>query len=291
MLGFCRTKEMMLLLTCALACCQVAYADDGGEVEGKPPEKASEHGVTVGVSYDTSRGNYGGATEIINWNRTLSAEIDVGNFNISASAPYIRQYGPIGTIVIAGHPVIVHGKPLVKNGKVVRTGGGTAVKLGTVDGWGDVNTAVTYFFDSNDDNAPLYDVKVNAKLNSGNPEMGLGSGTTDYTLQADVSQSYGDWILSGSVAYTFVGHVADVSLRNYGFVSFDVSKKLTEHGKLGMLFNSSQSAVDGSPAARDITLYYLYEFSKNQKMQAYYLKGLQKGSPDQGAGVNLNVLF
>lgn len=288
--GFgCKAVTLGVVLGSVLHC---AIAADGGAADSAGEKEADDgHGISVNLSYDVSRGNYGGQTEILNWNRTLSVEIDRGAFNFSASLPYIRQYGPIGTIFVAGHPVIVHGKPLKRNGKTVVVGPTVETQIGTVDGVGDANVAATYFFESGSDDAPLYDLKLNAKLRTGDEQKGLGSGTMDYSFQGDVSQVFGDWLISASIGYTFVGSIPEAHLRNYLTFSSDLSYKLAERRKVGIIFSSSQAAAEGSPAARDLTLYYQYEWPKVIKVQAYYLKGLQKGSPDQGGGLNLNVNY
>lgn len=254
-------------------------------------EEVAPYKINATLSYDFNRGNFGGIDAIKSWTASTTVELDYDNFNFSLALPIVRQFGPVGEIIVAGKPLIVHGKPVLRNGKVVTGPGKVLIVEGSSQGLGDANLGVMYFLPNAHENEPLFDIRAAAKLDTGDRNQGLGSGATDYSVQVDASQVIAGFTVAGTLGYTKVGQIPEAKLRNYIFASLDCSKHITEFGKVGAIWNYAQSAASGASDAQDLTIYYSYEIKKSLRMQAYVLKGLQKGSPDQGAGISANIAF
>lgn len=247
--------------------------------------------MTAALSYDFSRGTYGGSDVIRTWSTNASVEVDRGDFNVSMNFPIVRQFGPVGEVIVAGRPLIVHGKPVVRNGKVVVGPSSTHIVEDYSQGLGDVTVSASYFLPNASEGAPLFDIRLQSKLATGNREQGLGSGTIDYTGQFEGSQSFGDVTLAGSIGYTHVGRIEDVHVNDYMSASFDLSRHLTDTVKCGFIWNFAKAAVSGASDAQDLTFYVARDVGKNGRLQAYVLHGIQSGSPAQGAGLSLNLNF
>ena len=240
-------------------------------------------GFSAGVSYDTTQGYYGGKDLIKTRSTTAIIDYERGDFLWSVSIPYLDQYGPTGLL-------LVRGKPLRRGGRVVFLPRAKTISSSTT-GLGDINASATFFYDDPTEGAPLLDVKINAKLATADEARGLGTGKNDYSIQGDVSQSFGAVIVSGTFGYTLVGKISAVDLRDYVFAGFDVSGKIGKDARIGLAYNYVQSSVRGGGDSQDLSLSLAYDISKSLKLQAYLMKGLNDGSPDRGAGLNLRLAF
>ncbi|MBV8634579.1 MAG: hypothetical protein JO002_08830, partial [Burkholderiaceae bacterium] len=72
-------------------------------------DQDDDHTYTVGISFDSAEGKYGSPYKYRTDTTDLSFSKDIGQVTLAANLPYVAQNGPIGSIIVAGHPVIVDG--------------------------------------------------------------------------------------------------------------------------------------------------------------------------------------
>jgi hypothetical protein len=248
-------------------------------------------GLSIGVAYDYARGSYGSPFTTRTRTTVATVEYARDDYAFALSLPYIRQHGPVGVVFVGGRPVIVDGRPLVRNGRVVIRPVRANVVMGDVSGMGDATASFTMYAGGQELDAPLYDLKLSVKFATGDEDKGLGSGKTDYSVQGGVSQTFGDWIVAGSLGYTRIGKVPDAGMRNIAAASADAALKVGSISRVGAAWNFAQSSTKGSANVQDLTLYWSVELSRISRMQAYLLKGLADGSPDFGGGLSLTFAF
>lgn len=161
----------------------------------------------------------------------------------------------------------------------------------TISGWGDLVGAVTYKVLPAAPDGWLLDLTGKIKFPTANRDKGLGTGKADYSVQADVSKSIGDFTPFFGLGYKWRGKADDIGLRNSAFGSVGAAYRVARDTELELAFDYRDKASAQSAAARDLTLTVYHRMSDLLRLNGFVSKGFSDASPDWGAGLGVSLRF
>lgn len=307
-----RNKIPIIISGAYLAACGSAFAADGLRLDG----------LSVNVGADYSSGKYGGADRTTIWSIPISAKYVTGPVAFRVATSWIRISGT-GSVIPSGlggigddsgfglggsgggsiGPYGIPGcdsrrgaskpeddGPCVTGSTAGTTTGTRTTRSRTTDtGMGDIVASVLYT--PIDRNGLVIDLIGKVKFATASQRKGIGSGKTDYAMQAEAEQSMGMAFVNGGVGYKWLGDPAGISLRNIVFGAIGGGYKPNTDTTIGISYDYSQSARSGGTAAQEISVYASEWLTKKIKLNGFAHKGLSDGSPNWGAGVSLGYRF
>ncbi len=231
---------------------------------------------SVGSGVHYSRGDYGTSTETRIVSIPLNLRYDSDPWIVKVTIPYLR---------ITGAGTVVPG--IGRIDRNVRGAGGET----SASGIGDSTISLTYaaFYDSASRTG--VDLTGKLKLDTGDENKGLGTGSNDVSLQVDGYRGFERFTAYGSLGYTIFGDSPVVNLQNVLYGSLGLSRRVSESDTVGAELDLRQS---GSPAPlpqRELMAFLNHRFDRTWRGQAYLFKGFADGSPDWGAGVSAAYSF
>lgn len=295
-----KLKIAVLGVAASLIWCNSAFAADG---------------LTLSIGADYTSGKYGGSDRTTVWSVPVSAKYTTGPVAFRVSVPWLRVSGT-GVVVPSGLGGIGD------DGGVSGGGGGgsvgafgcaadnrsgarkpeddgpcattattttTAATRRTDSGLGDAVAAIVYT--PINTKSTVVDITGKIKFPTANEKKTLGSGKTDYALQAEIEQAIGRGFINGGIGYKWLGDPAGVNLRNVIYGSVGGGYKPTAETTVGVTYDYARSARSGGTAPQEVSLYASQRLTKNIKLNASVFTGLSDGSPDWGAGVSLGYNF
>lgn len=245
----------------ALALASAAFAADGE--------------LSAGAGVDYSKGDYGTGSETKILAIPFMARYDQDPWKLKLTVPYLRVTGP-GDVI----PGIGRGN----------RGRGTSGET-TESGIGDTTLAATYGALYEPRSAFGLDLTAKLKLPTGDENRGLGTGSTDETLQAEMYRAIDRYTAFGTFGYTFFGHSDVVDLQNAAFAELGALTKISSTDSVGGSLYGRQRVVEGGAPQRELTFFWNRRVAKAQRLQAYFLVGLADGSPDVGIGASALFSF
>ncbi|MBN8431688.1 hypothetical protein JF535_12590 [Microbulbifer salipaludis] len=244
---------------------------------------ATEWKYSLGT--DVSSGDYGDTadTDIVSVPFTASYSPSA-SWTFKASLPWISVEGP-GGVIPGGDGGFVVG-PGNGNGN----GGNQApdAPLRTKQtGLGDLWLTGTYSLEPIA-NRYFVDLSGKYKVPLADEDQGLGTGETDYTLQAEVFTAIDNFTPFVTVARKIKGDLPDVELRNVWYTSIGSGYRLSDAASVGASLDYQQAATDTSDPQTEIFGYYSHKLSNQWTGMLYGYIGLADGSPDQGFGIQVS---
>lgn len=230
--------------------------------------------VSTGVDYTS--GDYGGDVDIEDLYIPVTGSMDYGRFGFRLTVPYLSVRAPAGTIITdpGGQPV---------PGSGART---------TESGLGDIIGSVTlYDVINNRDLGLAMDVTGKVKFATADENNGLGTGETDYSLQADIYKYIDDFTLLGTVGYKLRGDPIGVDLENAIFVSIGGIYRFTQETRGGLIFDYRESSFASGDSIQELTGFVSRPFSDDWRVQFYALTGFSDSSPNFGGGLSMKRAF
>ena len=253
---------------CLIAIPSVAHANDDDYLQ-----------LAVGADYST--GDYGQDEDTEFLAVPVTVKWQTGDFNLRVSVPYINVSGPADLIPGEGG---VRGGP----GGGGPGGGGGSTATASRSGIGDTNVAATYSFEVSD--TTYFDVTGKVKLPTGSQEKALSTGTTDFTLQGEVLQVFGDVSAAVRAGRRFNGQNDDYPLEDAwlaGAGLYFVSGDST----FGLDYDWRDGSLPTSPNRSEVTGSLTHKLNDGLRLQGYAYTGLADGSPDVGVGAQVMVRF
>ncbi len=188
-----------------------------GTFPGALAAEAGEFGFSVGAEY--SSGEYGGNRSVEDLYVPVTGWYRRNGYALRLTVPYLRVEAPEGTVIEGPG-----GQPVPGDGPTVTESGLGDVILGAsaYDAW----TAM--------DGSLAVDLHGKVKLGTADEDNGLGTGETDFTLQADLLR-----FMPGVTALASAGYVARGDPR-----AFDLDDGLI--ASLGALFDLPGNARLGA---------------------------------------------
>lgn len=250
-------KQLSLALLLATSSAIVA-ADEG------------QWAFSTGIDY--SSGDYGGDpidTDITFIPFTTSYK--TGQWKFKATIPWVRIIGP-GTVVGAG------------DGGVV-VGSSNSVTRSNESGLGDIWLSASYETEFIPPELFYLDLTGKIKLPTADEDKGLGTGETDYTLQADLFKPLGQFTPFATVAYKIKGDPSGVDLDNVFYLSGGSDFRISDNSNIGASLDFQEASTSSSDDSLDLFAYLNQKLNGHWSYTFYGYKGLEDGSPDYGLGL------
>jgi len=131
------------------------------------------------------------------------------------------------------------------------------------------------------------EVTARVKVPTGSASQGLGTGAADFELRADLFRAVGDSTLFGGVGYRWRGDAEWVVLNNTGSATAGIDARVSSRLNVGGFVSGAEATSDVAAPSLDVNVYASIRGSANRNYAIYALKGLRKGSPDWGVGVQV----
>ena len=254
-----------MVAACAFACGMGAAA----------LASSAEGDFSAGVGANYSTGKYGSSTPTRIWSIPFTARYETDVWTFKLTVPYLRVTGPSNVIPGVGS--------FDTGGAPRRRRAGTT----TESGIGDTVASATYNAYYDESAKRGLDLTAKVKLPTADADKGLGTGSTDESVQVDVYQTQGLFTVFADIGYTFFGHSDFVQLENAVYYGLGFSEKLDPENSLGVSFDGRQRVTPSGGPQRELTGFWNHRMDGATRLQAYLLKGFANGSPDWGFGASI----
>lgn len=241
---------------------------------GIVPALGSEsYGFYVGTEYTS--GKYGGDESVDELYVPATVWRDFGRMTLRLTVPWLSVDAPTGTIVAGpgGVPIIGDGP------RTTESGLGDVVASATMrDVW------------TSRDGGLAVDLTGRVKLPTAEEKTGLGTGETDFTVQADAYRFLDSVTLMGSLGYVLRGDPDDYSLDDGVIAMVGATSRATQGLRTGLFIEYRQAGY----ATNDDRLEILGSLGwsiEAWRIGTYALAGLSDSSPDWGVGVTLGIRY
>ena len=240
-------------------------------LQGVATAQDNDPKFTLSTGVDFASGTYGGDVDIEDIYVPLTATVDYGRVTFRLTVPYLSVRAPEGTIFDSG------GEPLPGSGA-----------LTTESGLGDVIGSVTIYDVINNQQLGLaMDLTGKVKFGTADENKGLGTGESDYTVQADLYKFVDDLTLLGSLGYKYRGDPTGVDLDNVLMASVGGTYRFSPGVKGGVFFDYRESAISGSDSIQELTGFVSRRIAESWRLQVFVLTGFTDSSPDWGGGFQI----
>lgn len=240
-------------------------------LQGVATAQDNDPKFTLSTGVDFAGGTYGGDVDIEDIYVPLTATVDYGRVTFRLTVPYLSVRAPEGTIFDPG------GEPLPGSGA-----------LTTESGLGDIIGSVTIYDVINNQQLGLaMDLTGKVKFATADENKGLGTGKSDYSLQADLYKFMDDLTLLGSLGYKYRGDPTGIDLDNVLMASVGGTYRFSPDVKGGLIFDYRESAISGSESIQELSGFVSRRISESWRLQVFVLTGFTDSSPDWGGGFQI----
>ena len=231
-------------------------------------------GLYADIEYTT--GDYGGDASVDELYVPVTLVLDVERVSLRVTVPFLSVTAPELTYVDGPD-----GQPIVGEGPET-----------TESGLGDVLVAMTVLdVLSSSGGAFAVDLTGKIKFGTADPDKGLGTGETDYALQADVFRFFDRLTMAGTAGYWLRGDPPGYDLENTFFVSAGGSYAMTDDLRAGLFYDFRESAIPDSDSIQELSGWVNLRLGNHLRTQVYLLAGFGDSSPDWGAGLSIGGSF
>jgi len=237
---------------------------------------ASDSKVTLTTGVDYSSGAYGGTQDTDMTYIPVIGKYETGLYTFKLTVPYIRVTAPSGGTVVSVDP----------SGRLIRRSVGPRT---TNSGLGDIVAGVTYNAFNHAPTKVAVDIGGKIKFGTANDAKGLGTGETDYSVQADAYKTYDKVTALGTLGYRVLGNPAGVNLNNVWFASAGGSYKFSAETSGGVMLDWREPSTSSGASMRELVAYATHKLNENYKLQGYMIHGFTDASPDWGIGAMVSV--
>ena len=273
-------------------------------------------GFIASVGGDYSKGDYGSSESTNVFYMPFTASYETGAFTYGLTVPWIRVSGPgnivpggfggagagggdggIGAFGCAGDSRKGASKaadsgPCAGVTNSGSGGTGTSATRITESGLGAIVAGATYnVIDQEDTSGWIVDLNGRVKFGTASASRGLGSGKTDYAVQANVDKYFGAPCVSVGLGYKWLGEPTGVSYDNVVYGSLGGGYKFSKDTSFGASYDWATAAVDGAMRPEVLSIYGSHFITNNYKLNGVLYSGLSDSSPDVGGGLTLSYYF
>ncbi len=243
---------------------------------GLPPPE-SDRQLSLLVGYEFSSGKFDDSDRTRISYVPLTFKYQRGDWIAGLTVPYIRIKGPGDVVRGADGNLVV---------------GTDAAGTTTEGGLGDVIASLSYtFYPPPRTSLPILELTGRIKLPTADEDDGLGTGETDYTLQADLSRRFGPISGYATLGYRFLGDPSGVDLEDGFLASLGFGYRYSPRINLGLAFDFREASTDDSDDARELVPYTSLRVSDRLTLGTYGVVGLSDSSPDLALGVTARVAW
>ncbi len=229
-----------------------------------PAQAEDDNYMQFSVGADYSSGDYGTTPDTKILAVPVGFKLKQGDFFVRASLPWLRVEGP----AVPG------------DGGAIPTAGPTNLRSGI----GDLTMAAGYSLPIGD--TTYFDVTGKVKLPTASESKGLGTGTTDFTAEGELTQVFGMTSVSVRGGRRFNGSTAAFPLNDVwqaGASIYHTSGDVT----LGLDYDWREGALPTAPDRSELTGSIGFKLNDGFRLQGYAYTGLSDGSPNLGGGLQL----
>jgi hypothetical protein len=226
--------------------------------------------IATGVDYST--GDYGEVEDTKMLAAPITVKYQGEGFFLSASTSYLRVEGPDNLVPGDGGV----------------TPGGPVTGVSTRKGMGDTIVSAGYSFGLTD--STYFDVVGKVKLPTASEAKFLGTGTTDYTVQGELLQVFGEVSAAVRGGRRFNGSSTLFPLRDVWQAGAGVYYQ-TGPVTLGVDYDWREASLSTSEDRSEATASMTYRINPALRLQGYGYTGFADGSPDLGGGMQLLYRF
>ena len=256
---------MKVLQTISLLGCLALFGGMAVAADSEGPRLS----ISAGAEYTT--GAYGGDTDIEDFYVPLKATMDFRKVSLRLTVPYLSVRAPEGTVITGPG-----GEPIPGTGDIV-----------TNSGIGDVIGSVTvYDVVRNRKHGFALDLTGKVKFGTADVDKGLGTGETDFTVQADFLKFTDNVTWIGTVGYKFRGQPPGATLDDAFLGSVGGIYKLTRDARTGMFFDYRESSIGADPI-QEISIFFSNRLGTDWRVQAFVFKGFTDSGADWGGGLQV----
>ena len=245
-----------------LLACQQAYALDGS------------FSATLGADY--SSGDYGASQDTDVWALPISLKYRTDTWNIRASTSYLRVTSP---------------SFVTPDGDFIGTDDALSTKRVTEEGVGDINIAGTYNLLDDRKYSFGLDMSARVKIPTADEDKFLGTGKTDFGINTEIFQSFGNWSPYWNVGFRWRGDPKGFNLKNIWSSSIGTDYRVNDSFNVGIGYDWQQKTIKFAENAQEASAYVNYRVNDNNKVNFYVLGGFSNASPNFGSGLVLIHYF
>lgn len=250
------------------------------DYETIPLLETTEWIFTTGYDYSSGQFNLPANTNISYI--PYSIRYNEGQFSFRASSGYISFAGPRNVITA------VEGAPLVTDVEIDYNDQRRSQRK---SGFGDVYLSGSYSIENPYFSDLMIDLTGQVKLPTADERRGLGTGKFDFSVKADVSYLFGNFMPYGTLGYRFVGKSERYDLQNSFFASIGASYFLTYDTSVGMSYEYRESATPGFSSPKEIFAYTDVQLNDHWGVNFYGVVGLNNVTTDYGLGTQIRFKF
>lgn len=242
------------------------------------------HMLSLGGYY--GKGDFGEPADTAIWYTPLSYEYSVSSWRLRATVPWLKISGSGNVLVNVGGL----SRPEVPE---------QPVSYGlSAEGLGDVVLNATWELPAWSDSAPFFDLGVEIKLPTADETAGLGTGASDYALQADMYQMLGVNTLFVTLGYRLRGSsewfdgLQDSAYASLGWSrpwgGADAPPPGEGQWSWGVIYDFREAASMLSDDTHELLPYVSWAPVPRWSFMLYASKGYGRDTPDHAGGVQLN---
>lgn len=225
--------------------------------------------LTLSTSYNYSTGDYGQDVSTHVHYVPVTAKWKMDAWTAKLIVPWLSITGP--GVVVGGAPV------------------GTPRPERKESGLGDITPSLAWAHRLHSSGTTLELTGI-VKLPTADEDELLGTGKTDYTLQAGLIQPLGKAYVSASIARRFNGESDRFPLNDVWKASAGAGYKITDETTVGFLYDHREAQTATGDDLSMLTAYGSRDFG-DWSVQLYGSTGFTDGSPDASVGVQLSKRF
>jgi hypothetical protein len=257
-------------------------------IHAQQPEESSRsvsQNIALGAYY--SRGDYGQAADTSIYYYPVSYDLSVNNWRFKLTVPHIEISGS--------------GNVLVNIGGIGRGNFESDFRTDqnvTAKGLGDTTVSASYQFAPWFDGAPFMDITAEVKIPTADENKGLGTGKTDYALQLDLYQVFGQYTVFSTLGYRKREQSQLFEdLQDSLFVSLGLTRPLAgewleKHASgqwsYGLLYDYREPASLYSTETHELMPFVSWSPVSDWTLMTYVVKGFTRDSADTAIGTQLS---
>jgi len=234
----------------------------------------AETRLSFSTGVDYSSGKYGGEenTEIIAV--PFGVRLTIDDWTLRASTSYLHVNGPAD---------------VSEDGEA--GDGAGAARVSADKGLGDTNVSIERAFRRIGGTSAYAEVSARARLPTGDEERGLGVGTVDYALVAELGVSTRSGGVYVSAGQRWLGQRDNGPARQDGLqAGVGGWAPVGARTRIGAFANWREASVDGNEEPANAGAYVSYRMSERLRVTLTASGGLSDASPDAMVGVRFNWL-
>jgi hypothetical protein len=232
--------------------------------------------VSIGAGAELTSGNYGGTESTETLYVPFILKYETGPWLLKATVPYLRISGPANVIGAGADRITLPGARAQRR---------------TESGLGDVMLSAFNTVMNERRDAFGLDLGGKVKLPTADEQRGLGTGETDYAVQADVFKPFGNLTAFGSLGYRIYGDPPGLTLRNVPYYAIGASYRMAPEGTVGVAYDYRPRIITGGSEISEATLFWSRRLSRQWRQQLYGVAGFGNGSPDAGLGAIMEYRY